>query len=91
MVRHLCVSLAAAAIVACAPAAEAADLSMTPIYKARPSVAAAVNGSLKAEYRPFTLPDANRLAPAWTAEPAADRPLAPPNDREARAGANERF
>lgn len=41
MVKHLRAGMAAAALLASSIAADAADLSMTPIYQARPSVASA--------------------------------------------------
>jgi hypothetical protein len=63
MFKHLCGGLVAAACMASATAADAADLSMTPIYKSRPSTAAAPNGSLKAEYRPIHALDTSRLDP----------------------------
>lgn len=53
MVKHLCAGLAVVAVLATAIAAEVADLSMTPIYKSRPSTASNLNGSLKDEYRLF--------------------------------------
>jgi hypothetical protein len=41
MVNHLRAGMAAAALLASPIAADAADLSMTPIYKARPAIASA--------------------------------------------------
>jgi hypothetical protein len=59
MIRHLCAALAAALFLA--GAAKATDLSMTPIYKSRPSVASTPDGRLKTEYRPFDLANSARL------------------------------
>lgn len=52
MVKTLCIGVTALACLAIAIAADAADLSMTPIYKARPSAAAAPGGSVKDQSRP---------------------------------------
>ena len=52
MVKCLCAGLALAGLVS---AADAADLSMTPIYKSRPSAASSLDGRLKAEYGSFDL------------------------------------
>jgi hypothetical protein len=52
MVKTLCIGMTAAACLAIAIVAEAADLSMTPIYQARPSAAATLNGSVKDQSRP---------------------------------------
>jgi len=43
MVKTLCIGMTAAAYLAIAIAADAADLSMTPIYQTRPSAAATPN------------------------------------------------
>ena len=61
MVKHLCVGLTALACLAIAIAADAADLSMVPIYQTRPSVAATLNGSAKDQSRPADVPDRERF------------------------------
>jgi hypothetical protein len=86
MIKLLCVGLAVAACLA--GAAVAADLSMTPIYKSRPSASSALDGSLKAEYRPlnfFNQPPANA-----TAGPSAKLRWTM-NNRAVRAGMAGRF
>ena len=52
MVKTLCIGMTALACVAIVIAADAADLSMTPIYKPRPSAAAPATGSVKDQSRP---------------------------------------
>ena len=66
MVKHLCVGLTALSCLAVAMAADAADLSMVPIYQARPSATATLNDSPKDESRPANVPDPSRfkLSPA---------------------------
>jgi hypothetical protein len=59
MIRHLCAGLVVTGCLA--GAALATDLSMTPIYKSRPSAASAPDGRLKAEYRPFDFANPGRL------------------------------
>ena len=61
MVKHLCVGLTALSCLAIAMAADAADLSMVPIYQARPSTAATLNGSPKDDSRPAGVPDPDRF------------------------------
>ena len=61
MVKHLCVGLAALSCLAIAMAADAADLSMVPIYQSRPSLTAALNGSPKDNSRPINVPDPGRF------------------------------
>jgi hypothetical protein len=57
-------------------AAEAADLSMTPIYQTRPSAAATLKGSVKDQSRPAGAPDRDRfkLSPAISAITRAGAP-----------------
>jgi hypothetical protein len=86
MIKLLCVSLAAAACLA--GAAVAADLSMTPIYKSRPSASSALDGSLKAEYRPFNF--FNQPLASATASTIA-RLYWTMNNRAVRAGMAGRF
>jgi hypothetical protein len=61
MVKTLCIGMTAAACLAIAMAADAADLSMTPIYQTRPSAAATLNGSAKDQSRPANVPDRDRF------------------------------
>ena len=60
MVKQLCIGLAAVAYLTIAIAADAADLSMTPIYQTRPS-AAAPTGSVKDQSRPADALDRERF------------------------------
>ena len=55
MVKALCIGMTAAACLAVA--ADAADLSMTPIYQTRPSAAATPDRSVKDQSRLFAVPD----------------------------------
>ena len=75
MVKSLCIGMTAAACLAIA--ANAADLSMTPIYQTRPSAAATLNGSAKDKSRPANVPDGERfkLSPGTGAMTRADVPL----------------
>jgi hypothetical protein len=77
MVKHLCVGLIALACLALATAADATDLSMVPIYKTRPSMAATLNGSTKDQSRPADVPDRKRfkLSPSTEAVTPAGAPL----------------
>jgi hypothetical protein len=61
MVKSLCIGMTVAACLAIAMAANAADLSMTPIYQTRPSAAATLNGSVKDQSRPANVPDGERF------------------------------
>jgi hypothetical protein len=61
MVKHVCVGLTALSCLVIAMAADAADLSMVPIYQARPSATAALNGSPKDDSRPANVPDPGRF------------------------------
>ena len=63
MIKYVCAGLAAACF---AYAANAADLSMTPIYKSRPSVASELDGRLKSEYGSFNVVSPGRLDRAAT-------------------------
>jgi hypothetical protein len=69
--------MTAAACLAIAMAANAADLSMTPIYQTRPSAAATLNGSVKDQSRPANVPDGERfkLSPGTGAMTRTDVPL----------------
>jgi hypothetical protein len=80
MVKTLCIGMTALAclgIAIAADAADAADLSMTPIYKTRPSAAATLNGSVKDQSRPADVPDRERfkLSPSTGAITATGAPL----------------
>ena len=77
MVKSLCIGMTAAACLAIAMAANAADLSMTPIYQTRPSAAATLNGSVKDQSRPANVPDRERfkLSPGTGAMTRTDVPL----------------
>ena len=61
MVKHLCIGLIASACLALATAAEAADLSMVPIYQIRPPVTATLNSGPKDDSRPADVPDPGRF------------------------------
>jgi len=61
MVKSLCIGMAALACLAIAIAADAADLSMTPIYKTRPAAAAVPGGSVKDQSRPADVADRPRF------------------------------
>ena len=69
--------MTAAACLAIAMAANAADLSMTPIYQTRPSAAATLNGSVKDQSRSANVPDGERfkLSPGTGAMTRTDVPL----------------
>ncbi len=77
MLKTLCIGMTAAACLAIAIAADAADLSMTPIYQTRPSAAATPNGSVKDQSRPAGVPDGERfkLSPGTGAMTRTDVPL----------------
>jgi hypothetical protein len=77
MVKALCVGMTAAACLAIVTAADAADLSMTPIYQTRPSAAATLDGSVKDQSTPSRVPDGERfkLSPATRASTRTDVPL----------------
>jgi len=77
MVKYLCIGMTAAAGLAIAIAADAADLSMTPIYKTRPSAVASPTGSVKDQSRPADVPDRDRykLSPGAGAITATGAPL----------------
>ena len=78
MVKTLCIGMTAAVCLAIAIAADAADLSMTPIYQTRPPPAAAtLNGSVKDQSRPASVPDGERfkLSPGTGAIISTGAPL----------------
>ena len=80
MVKHLCVGLTGLSCLATAVAADAADLSMVPIYQPRPAASATFNGSPKDDSRPANVPDPARfkLSPGTgVAEPGAITRAAP--------------
>ena len=89
MVKLLCAGLILACLVS---SADAADLSMTPIYKSRPSAASSLDGRLKAEYRSL-----NFIIPGQSDQPlagavaAAAKKRGPINIREVRTGMDTRF
>jgi hypothetical protein len=76
MVKTLCIGMTAAAYLAIATAADAADLSMAPIYQTRPSAAAMLKGSAKDQSRPAGVSDRDRfrLSPATGAITHAGEP-----------------
>jgi hypothetical protein len=76
MVKTLCIGMTTAACLAIAMAADAADLSMTPIYQTRPSAAATLNGSVKDQSRPGSVPDREhfKLSPGTDAITATGAP-----------------
>ena len=77
MIKYLCIGMTALGCVAITIAADAADLSMVPIYKTRPSMAATLNGSTKDQSRPADVPDRERfkLSPGTDAVTPAGAPL----------------
>jgi hypothetical protein len=89
MIRHLCASLVVT--ICLAGAAQATDLSMTPIYKSRPSAASTPDGRLKAEYRPFEFANPGRLGQLSVSAVAGV--IATPRDplNELRSGDKGRF
>ena len=82
--------MTAVACFAIAIAADAADLSMVPIYKTRPSVAATLNGSVKDGSRPGDVTDRERfkLSPGTGAVAPAG---APPSGHVFWTGLYDRF
>jgi len=90
MIKRLCAGLAGACILS---AAHAADLSMTPIYKSRPSAASSLDGRLKAEYRLFSFTSPGRLdqALASAAAGVAAKQRPPIDNREIQTGMDARF
>jgi len=76
MVKTLCIGMTAAACLAIAIAADAADLSMTPIYQTRPSAAATPAASVKDQSRPTAVSDRDRfkLSPGPSAIARTDMP-----------------
>jgi hypothetical protein len=89
MVKHLRAGLVAAAFFAMPIVAHAADLSMTPIYKGRPTTATATtpNDALKEQYRPVGVRDPSR----FNFQPTTGATDSPPNGRVFWAGVNDRF
>ena len=61
MLKYFCIGTIAVVCLAVAIAADAADLSMTPIYQTRPSAAATPTGSAKDESRPAEVPNRERF------------------------------
>jgi hypothetical protein len=90
MVKTLCIGTIAAACLAIAMAADAADLSMTPIYQTRPSAAATLNGSVKDQSRLSRVPDRERfkLSPGTGAITSTGAPL---SGHVFWTGVNDRF
>ena len=91
MVKTLCIGLTALACLAIAIAADAADLSMVPIYQTRPSMAAAPpTGSVKDQSRPAGIPDRERFKLSYGAG-AITRPAAPSSGHVFWTGVYDRF
>jgi hypothetical protein len=89
MIKRLCAGLAMACLLS---AADAADLSMTPIYKSRPSAASSLDGRLKAEYRSFSFISPSHFDQPFTgAMGSAAKQRSPANNREVRTGMDARF
>ena len=92
MVKHLCVGLIALSCLAIA--ADAADLSMVPIYQPRPSATAALNRGPKDDSRPANVPDPGRfkLSPGTgVAGIGAITRAAPPSGHVFWTGVYDRF
>ena len=77
MVKTLCIGITAAAVLAIAIAADAADLSMTPIYQTLPSAAATLAAGVKDQSRLASVPDRERfkLSPGTGAIISTGAPL----------------
>jgi hypothetical protein len=77
MLKYFCIGMTAVVCLAVAIAADAADLSMTPIYQTRPSAAATPTGSVKDQSRPASVPDGERfkLSPGTGVMTRTDVPL----------------
>ena len=90
MIKRLCVGLAVTCLVS---AAAAADLSMTPIYKSRPSMASSLDGRLKAEYRSLNFISPGQSDPSFTCTVAgiAAKQRGPVTNRWVRTGMDARF
>ena len=90
MVKTLCIGMTAAACLAIAIAADAADLSMTPIYQTRPSAARRSTASVKDQSRPASVPDGERfkLSPGTGAIISTGAPL---TGHVFWTGVNDRF
>ena len=94
MVKHLCVGLTALSCLTMAVAADAADLSMVPIYQGRPSATVTLNGSPKDDSRPANVPDPGRfkLSPsAGVAETGAITRAPPPSGHVFWTSVYDRF
>ena len=92
MIKHLCTGIVVAACLS--SVCGAADLSVTPIYKSRPSAGAAPDGSLKAEYRTFSFGNSRRSDRSAAAHAIAGviaMPSEPANDRAPQSGGRGRF
>ena len=61
MLKYFCIGMTAVVCLAVAIAADAADLSLTPIYQIRPSAAATATGGAKDQSRPASVPDGERF------------------------------
>jgi len=90
MVRTLCIGMTALACVAIVIAADAADLSMTPIYKPRPSAAAPATGSMKDPSRPVDASAAERFK-LWSGPGVITRSGAPLSGHVFWTGVYDRF
>ena len=90
MIKRVCAGLAAVCFLS---AADAADLSMTPIYKSRPSAASSLDGRLKAEYRSLDFTSPGQLDQSFTgaAVGVAAKQRGPINGRAIHAGTDARF
>jgi hypothetical protein len=94
MVKHLCVGLTALSCLVIAMAADAADLSMVPIYQARPFATAALNCSPKDDSQPANVPDPGRfklLPGTGVAGTGAITRAAPPSGHVFWTGVYDRF
>ena len=89
MIKTLCIGTTAAACLAIAIAADAADLSMTPIYKTRPSTAT-LTGSVKDQSQPADVPDRDRFK-LWPGTGAITATGAPLSGRFFWTGVYDRF
>src|SRR5262249_33950034 len=89
MLKYVCLGVTAAVCFAVAMAADAGDLSMTPIYQPRPSAAVPSSDSTKDQSRPG-VPDGGRyqLSPGTGATAGTGRP---PGGRLFWTGVYDRF
>ena len=88
MVTRLCAGLA---VVCLGGAANAADLSMTPIYKSRPSMVSSLDGRLKDEYRTFDFIIPGLLDQRFVSATASRDGQGGPTTNRAQTGMNSRF